>query len=326
MRRLFHLYDFALRNIPKRCFPDFLYHYTKPDVLPFICKKTGRLLATQVNYLADKKEIILGIDLVSQYLIDREGWPREQVVRIKGFARRIILGAPPHGDGAPVAPWVTSLTCRLDSPRMWHDYTLPQGGYCIAFRHQGLRFCVEQIMSRYSDGGLNKNDIIYILPCFYLGKHDIDGFIRSYIADFKDMFVMEATDYTIVAHMIVMATLIKGASYKYEHEWRMVLLPNPNRLNDVEWIGEYNNVTARLSIGLENCIDDFRRLIGGMLVSPHGNHQALRARAKRLATPFTIKNMHREAGTKIEVSGLPTNYDRLAKFYPVAQAQYEIHT
>ena len=321
-----HLHNYAIRNIPNQCFPDFLFHYTKPGILPFICNKRGRLLATQINYLADKQEITLGIDLISQYLIDKEGWPQEHVMRIKDIAIRVIREASPHMNGVPVAPWVTSLSCRLDSPRMWHDYTLPQGGYCLAFRHEGLRSCVEQLMNGCSNGWSNKNDIIYILPCFYVGKHDIYGFISSYIADFKDLFIKEAAESTIVAHMIVMATLIKGSSYQYEHEWRIVLLPSFHRFHDVEWIGEPNNATARLSIGLENCLDDFRRLIGGILVSPQGNHQELKAKAKKLSAPFTIHNKDVQARIKIKVSGLPTSYDSLATYYVASQVQYECHT
>lgn len=39
-----NLKNFFTQNVPKGCTPDFLYHCTKPEVLPHICKQHGRLL------------------------------------------------------------------------------------------------------------------------------------------------------------------------------------------------------------------------------------------------------------------------------------------
>lgn len=55
-----NLQAYFLQSIPKGCFPDFLYHYTKSDILPLICGPRGRMLATNGCYFEDYHEIVYG--------------------------------------------------------------------------------------------------------------------------------------------------------------------------------------------------------------------------------------------------------------------------
>lgn len=313
-RKLQHLWAYLKQNIPKECTPDFLYHYTKPDVLQFICKQHGRLLATNATFFDDHSEIFYGAERVLDVLALDGEWSRSDTLEIK---QRLLSM---RNKDSLFLPWITSLSCRKDSPRMWHDYTTQDGGYCIVFRNKGLMEFLEWSMVQRTVRSEINRDCLFIMPCVYEGKHDIEGFIRAYYKDFRSDLSDKSNTNMVLAHLIVAGALIKTYRYQHEHEWRMILLPSAQRLteNAIEW---YNN-KARLSLGIEEWID-IRRLIAGIHVSPHGRHQMLCAKAKKLVQDF--RNHNSSSRIKIEISGLPTDYDALASYWSNSQQAYELH-
>ncbi len=153
-------------------------------------------------------------------------------------------------------------------------------------------------------------------------KHDIERYIRAYNNDFRSVLSNRSNTNMALAHLIIAGAFIKKAKYQYEHEWRMILLPPLQRLSRLEI--EWRNKKPRLSLGIEEWIDDFRRLIAGIQVSPHGEHQKLRALAKKLVRDF--KNTRGGHSVKIEISGLPTDFEMLENYWDKSQQAYELHT
>ena len=310
-----NLMNFFTQNAPKGCTPDFLYHYTKPEVLPHICKQHGRLLATNVAYFEDHDEIFYGAMRFLDILARDGAWPQSDVSEY----RQKLLSLQQATNF--LLPWVASLSCRKDSPRMWHDYTSREGGYCVVFRYKGLEKFLEWAMSRRLSQGEADTGSLFIMPCVYEGKHDIGRCLRAYYHDFSAVLSDRSNTNLVLAHLIIADALIKKTRYQYEHEWRIILVPPLHRLGqfEIEWC----NNKPRLSLGLEKWIDDFRRLIAGIQVSPHGQHQKLCALAKKLVRDF--RSVKGDRRVKIEISGLPTDFDMLENHCDKSQQAYESH-
>lgn len=309
-----HLEAYFKQSVPKGCTPDFLCHYTKPDVLQFICKQHGRLLATNAAFFDDHSEIFYGAERFLDVLALDGEWSRSDTLEFKKRLSSLR--------NKPFLPWITSLSCRKDSSKMWHNYTIQDGGYCIVFRYEGLMEFVKWLMMRRSIPSDINTDCMFIMPCVYEGKHDIEGYIRAYNNDFKDVLSNRSNTNMVLAHLLIAGAFIKTSRYQFEHEWRMILIPAASRLitNDILIL----NNKPRLSLGFEKWLDDTRRLIAGILISPHGNHQKLRANAKKLVRDYIVQNNNLRP--KIEISSLPTEYDKLITYWDKSQQAYELHT
>ena len=257
-----NLKNFFTQNVPKGCTPDFLYHYTKPEVLPHICKRHGRLLATNVAYFEDHDEIFYGAMRFLDILAFDGKWSQSDASEYR--QELLSLRQVPNF----FLPWVTSMSCRKDSPRMWHDYTSRDGGYCVVFRYKGFEKFAEWFMAQRLSKGETNTGCLFIMPCVYEGKHDIERYFRAYYNDFRAVLSNRSDTNLVLAYLIMAGALIKRDRYQYEHEWRMILVPPLHRVGQlgIEWC----NNKPRLSLGLEKWIDDFRRLIAGIQVSPHG--------------------------------------------------------
>lgn len=107
-----NLKNFFTQNVPKGCTPDFLYHYTKPEVLPHICKRHGRLLATNVAYFEDHDEIFYGAMRFLDILAFDGKWSQSDASEYR--QELLSLRQVPNF----FLPWVTSMSCRKDSHRM----------------------------------------------------------------------------------------------------------------------------------------------------------------------------------------------------------------
>lgn len=311
-----NLQAYFLQSIPKGCFPDFLYHYTKSDILPLICGRRGRMLATNGCYFKDYHEIVYGATRFLDALTKVNQVPQSIILKIKEALYTL------HDGKCTAMPWITSFSCRNDSARLWHDYTSRDGGYCIVFRYKGLLEFVKWFMARRGYYSESNEGSLFIMPCIYEGKHDIEKYLQAYVKDISNNLAHEHNANYVLAHAIVAGVCVKKAMYQFEHEWRMILIPSARQLitDDVLIL----NNKPRLSLGFEKWLDDMRRLIAGILISPHGNHQKLRANAKKLVRDYIVQNNN--SRPKIEISGLPTEYDNLITYWDKSQQAYELHT
>lgn len=310
-----NLHRFVLCNIPKGCWPDFFYHYTKKRFLPLICSCDGRLLATQATYLDDKLELKLGADLCIEFLERERGLSTSICDKLRKSVHDLInASCVEYPQALQVVPWVASLSSRKDSPRMWHSYT-EGGGYCLVFSQRNLRRGFELLNAKSSSENLCRS-IWLLMPCFYRGKHDVMAYIRAYFDDFLSSVVFDNNCNNLISHILVAATFIKEGTYAYEHEWRIAIFPSVVAYQDVEWCPAGSCRTPRLSVGLESCVNDFRRYLAGVMVSPHGDHEQMKAFAKKCRGNVRMK---------VEVSGLPTNFALLANHIDRKSWVYELH-
>lgn len=310
-----NLHRFITNNIPKGCWPDYFYHYTKKCVLPLICSRDGRILATQATYLSDKEEMVLGADMCVDFLEHKRGWGVSFCADLRKEVRNLIVSSCVENPLAlQVVPWVVSLSSRKNSPQMWYSYS-KGGGYCLVFSQQMVRKGIE-LLNRQSSLQMFSMSVRMLMPCVYLSKHDVDAYIRAYFDDLGSEFGPAVERNLLIANILIAATFIKNRKYAYEHEWRIAMLPSLAAYHKQEWIFTGPARIPRLSVGLELCVEDFRQYIAGVMVSPHGDHDHMRAIAKRCRA---------NTGMKIEVSGLPTDYESLADYIDRKNLAYELH-
>ena len=277
------LQEFMRNTFPDRYKAEYLYHFTKPDVVEKFLKEEADLRCSFFKGMNDDREWLLGIEYISEYLCSNgENTLAEAVYDF------------PNEVGC--SPWICSFSQDDDKASMWGMYgDRHLGGYSVGFKRDDLAELVEE-KNLHGNG-----DEYYLLPCLYRGRHDIDP-VLDYIlntryVDEDEHTFREGCGYEvpsrILSRIFFLSLIIKDFSFDYENEWRLIVRKHdipPPIMNGPEvcWSG---SPFIWSGIFKKHLRDYIKRIV----VSPCGgsrirkeNFDRLNEQKSHLALDFTI--------------------------------------
>jgi Protein of unknown function (DUF2971) len=200
-----------VRSVLARSAPETLYHYTTQDGLLGIVR-SGELWATNVQYMNDRREFFLALEIAAERLKGRARFdPDPSVNRLSAN----LIKRLENIEDAPVC--AVSFCVNPDLLSQWRGYAGSSGGICLGFRSEALA------MTAASMSGM-------LAACIY-GKAEqekiIDEMIGLAIEDVRQLQNHNDVRITAVAtnflqQLIRCGALFKDEGFHEEAEWRLV--------------------------------------------------------------------------------------------------------
>lgn len=208
---------------------DFVYHYTSIEVFEKLIASGGDLLLTRFDELNDDSEFEYGWDTVMDYL----SWHYHIRGHKLGLFWRELNKRREEGG---YIPWVMSFSEAPDSLYQWSMYTSrEQGGCSIAFDFRELNYVVESIRKAE-----HREFDVCFLPCLY-DSDEKNRVLKVWAARNKEALnCLENLSYfdlkkrqdelvkPLLADIFMLAAIIKHYSFKFEREWRLLVMPKTN--------------------------------------------------------------------------------------------------
>lgn len=257
---------------------DIIWHYTSIDVFKKMMMEETGLYATHVRFLNDSSEFRYGFDVVrtlsEEYIKERskESNNKDILKRIKFLQIQKkqkqledMIDALKRID-----VYVTCFSRDYDNLYQWWCYT-PEGGVSIGFSRQELQKTIfganhKKIgninsepfwMFSYSSPPPECDALGCLCKCLYSKKEQKDAFWGS-LSSLPD---------PRRSNMFFLAALMKHNSFSFENEERIVY-SGSSCFSKIEIIGNKPRIPI---IGASK--SNIRRLIKGVIISPHGNRE-----------------------------------------------------
>lgn len=267
-----------------------LWHYTSVScgvsIVSDIYKGSG-LALTNYRFLNDSAEFNNGINAAIECF---ETYGANELGTLD-LTRKVKSRLIENLQNQIAVPYVFSFSALDDSTQMWMSYCRGQGGMSLGFNYKELCCMISENMCKV----MKPSRTLLLFPCIYVPKGDFDRkllfglFDSFYVSPFwiqmhndKLRNEDEIVDW-YVSHIVTMAALIKSDDYRFEHEWRLVLL-DPNHARKSECIGE----KFRLRID-ENDLD-LSGVLQTIRMSPHGDKNRVESICKMLALKYSSIN------------------------------------
>jgi hypothetical protein len=210
--------------------PNLLSHYTDLAGLAGIVR-SKQIWCSNIRFLNDSKEYAHGLEAIANSFEAATSGEGKASAKLKAFVRAGLLDMLRRLAGTPegLAPCVASLTTLSDDLSQWRGYG-GSPGICIRFDGQSLE-------ARVKDSGA------YLFPCFYrerdlldmvqdvndladgqqldVSAQDIDSFVKAVGVGIDEVvnFCHKST------------CLFKAQAFAAEHEWRILIEGNRDRVN-----------------------------------------------------------------------------------------------
>jgi DUF2971 family protein len=173
--------------------PAVLYHYTDQQGLLGIVR-TGKMWATNIEYLNDQREYRHALALMEECLRARQ--PDHRALKL---LKRWL-----SGKAKPIESYVCSFSCEADSLAQWRAYGGAAGGYAIGFEGETLRQAA------------GKNDM-KLVKCVYESEQQstiVEAVINDVMASLHEPLLSEYVE--------ILAPRMKHSGFAEEREWRLV--------------------------------------------------------------------------------------------------------
>ena len=291
------IYAYLQEQLPKLFGNPVLYHYTAFRTFPVFFCSNADLYCTHFAALNDGAEIGQGWEMAIRYLNVNMGWPNEKCNLLWMYYKKGVLA------NKVVSPWIMSFSLAQDSLAQWVAYTdKNEGGYALGFDRAQL----EQIVVRVACNTKKKRDAndekvapfrMYVLPCLYsnTNRDVIEGLFDCYFNQEMEVFDRvknaekpEPKDMAkIVAKLLLVSSIIKHESFRYEEEVRLIIQPTISTYDECEFLGGKPRWKTNISkyINAPLC-----SLLKEIWVSPHGDRQVLLTSAQIMKTKHGLLN------------------------------------
>ena len=172
--------------------PDVLYHYTDQEGLLGIVS-TGKMWATNIEYLNDQREYRHALALMEECLRGRQ--PDHRALKL---LKQWLSGTK------PIESYVCSFSCESDSLPQWRAYGGSAGGYAIGFEGNTLSQAARE-------NGME------LVKCVYESERQLT-IVNEVIND-----VMTSRIEPLLSEYVeILAPLMKHPGFAEEREWRLV--------------------------------------------------------------------------------------------------------
>ena len=284
------IYSYLQEKLSRRFGASVLYHYTTFRTFPVFFGPNADLYCTHFAALNDGAEVGQGWEMVIRYLNEQKGWPNEKCSLLWAYYKKGVL------QNKVVSPWVMSFSLAQDSLAQWVAYTdKKEGGYALGFDREKLQTMVNRVACNTKKKHDENDEKVvpfrmYMLPCLY-SETDMDvieGLFDLYFNQEIDVFdrVKNADEpepkdvAKILAKMLLVSSIIKHESFRYEEEVRLIIQPTIATYDECEFIGGKPRWKTNISkyINAPLC-----SLIKEIWVSPHGDRQVLLTAAQVMA-------------------------------------------
>jgi hypothetical protein len=302
------IYSYLTKKLPKRFNASILYHYTSFRTFPVFFGETADLYCTHFAALNDGAEIGHGWQMAIRYLNEHMGWTNEKCNVLWAYYKDGVL------KNKVVSPWIMSFSFAEDSLPQWVAYAdKKEGGYALGFDRAQLEqmvvsvaFKTMKMRNEYDEKAAPFR--MYVLPCLYSNsdKDVIEGLFEFYFNQDADVLdrVKNADKpipkdmAKIVAKLLLVSSIIKHESFRYEEEVRLIIQPTISTYDECEFLGGKPRWKTNISkyIGAPLC-----SLLKKILVSPHGDRQVL------LTSAQIMKAKHGLLNCEIKESASPYN-------------------
>lgn len=197
-----------------------LYHYTTIDALQKILEDNGKIqfLATRYDYLNDKGELELGIDLLNKCLIEiEEKLNIDTSLRLSRHSKTVGEQLKHLYEIENAGLYTLSFSENADSLPMWRMYGSDCNGIVIGLDTNSL-------LDRVREKEFQQYEIKY-RPMMYLKKEvkkEIELAYEKILGSYTGAttYGLE-NEYSNIVHQLCIN--IKSKHYKYEREWRITL-------------------------------------------------------------------------------------------------------
>lgn len=302
------IYTYLRRQLSWRFDTPVLYHYTSFRTFPVFFGKTADLYCTHFAALNDGAEIRKGWEMVVRYLSEHNKWSNNKCNLLWKYYKEGVLA------NKFVSPWIMSFSLAQDSLPQWVAYTdKKEGGYALGFDRAQLEQMVVSVACNTMKmrNGYDEKAApfrMYVLPCLYSNtdRGVIEGLFELYFNQDMDVFdrVKNADNpelkdiVKIVAKLLLVSSIIKHESFRYEEEVRLIIQPTIFTYNECDFIGGKPRWKTNISkyINAPLC-----SLLKEILVSPHGDRQVL------LTSAQIMKAKHGLSNCEIKESASPYN-------------------
>lgn len=289
-------------QLPKLFNSPVLYHYTAFRTFPVFFGSGADLYCTHFAALNDGAEVGQGWEMAIKYLNKYKGWADEKCDLLRDYYKKDLLA------NKVVSPWIMSFSLAKDSLAQWVAYTdKKEGGYAIGFDREKL----EQMVIRVACNIKKKRDEndkkvvpfrMHVLPCLYSNtdKDVIEGLFECYFD--KEVEVLDRVKYAdrpdskdmakIVEKLLLVSSIIKHESFKYEEEVRLIIQPSIPTYDACEFMGGKPRWKTNISTYINAPLCS---LIKEIWVSPHGDRQVLLASAQIMKAKYGLSCEIRES-------------------------------
>lgn len=213
-------------NLPDNILPDKLYHYTDINVLKTLFQDGQDLYAKHCSYFRGQGEIIPACKAFTDYLIKKDVFSLEDAKKVNDLiTKKIATECPVYPEDNSMLPWISCFSSDGDSSYHWQS-RVPKGNCCaIHFARETLdRYITEIRVHRYLNS--QREDAVLLLPCYYVGTHNVDGlfeiFFNTYKKDFCNFNLSDDSRKGCVATIVLSSVMIKEQQFASEKEWRLV--------------------------------------------------------------------------------------------------------
>lgn len=254
-----------------------LFHYTTTDVLEILSRNDADIYLTYCSALNDDAEFLLGLKVVMDYFKRHSGASCGLGMEIFDDFRRY----------PEACPWTFSFTTERDSLYQWIAYTDKNfGGVNIGVDYNELQNLIQKNNQAKAS---SLESVIFLAPCFYVSETSSDetdklmdfafGAYRDRVLQeqertqkYREMTKHQFRAYVTICISFIIASLIKGKPFRYEHEWRIVTIPSADELKKhFAVLGGRPRVASNL-FGFNQCFNHIWREVN---ISPHGDREHL---------------------------------------------------
>lgn len=275
------IYSYLNEVVPQKFDTSVLYHYTAFRTFPVFFEENADLYCTHFAALNDSAEVRQGWEMAIRFLNVNKGFPKGKCNLLWNCYTKGVL------KNKVVSPWIMSFSRAQDSLAQWVAYTdKKEGGYALGFEREKLQAAVNSIAfdaDKKMNGGIRCR--VYILPCIYSDsdREVIEGLFDFYFGQANELFerVKSATEpdwkdvASIVAKVLLVSSIIKHESFKYEEENRLIIQPTISTYDECKFIGGKPRWETKIA---SHC--KLGRLLKEIWVSPHGDRQVLLSSAQ----------------------------------------------
>lgn len=251
-----------------------LFHYTTTDVLEILSRDEADIYLTHCSALNDDAEFLFGLKVVRNYFKRHPN--ASNGVSMENF--------DDFRQYPEACPWTFSFTTECDSLYQWIAYTDRNfGGVNIGVDYNELQKLVQK---NNQVNASSLESVIFLAPCFYVAGTSSDktdelmdfafGGYRNYVLKSMpkpdEMTKSQFGAYVTICISFIIASLIKGQPFCYEHEWRIVTIPSAKEIRErFAVLGGRPRVASNL-FGFNQCFNHIWREVN---ISPHGDREHL---------------------------------------------------
>ena len=231
-----NLHAYVQRNLPDNTLPDKLYHYTDINVLRNLFQDDQDLYAKHCSYFRGQGEIIPACKAFTDYLVRKGVISLEDAKQVNSIiAKKIATECPVYPEVNGMLPWISCFSSDGDSSCHWQSRAKKGNCCAIHFARETLDRYTNAMKIRHY---LNPQceDAVLLLPCYYIGTHNVDGlfeiFINAYKKDFYTFNLSDDSRKGCVTTIVLSSVMIKEQQFTSEKEWRLVRWLSDVRLEE----------------------------------------------------------------------------------------------